>query len=236
MAKNPVLPLYYNDIVGSTKTWTDEEFGAYMRLLIEQWDKGGLPKDSQRLARLITSMDVTWPMIKDKFEEIDGMLKNKRMEEVREEKARHAKKQKENAEKRYQNPAKHIAKVLAKHMPLEGEGEGEEESKILKGVGEIEERLNRAMDDKTLGDIRVNARMAYPGVDLEKEFARFKVKVKTSPRVYEGRDTESLRLALNSHLRGALPEKPKQNGFNKNIDHVAGLAEDFAKRHGAKAD
>jgi len=72
MAKDPIFPLYYNDIDRSTKTWTDEEFGAYMRLLMEQWDKGGLPKDYQRLTRIATSLDKNWSLLKDKFIEVDG--------------------------------------------------------------------------------------------------------------------------------------------------------------------
>lgn len=221
MAKNPVLPLYYNDIVGSTKTWTDEEFGAYMRLLIEQWDKGGLPKDSQRLARLITSMDATWPMIKDKFEEIDGMLKNKRMEEVREEKARHAKKQKENAEKRYQNPAKYIAKVVAKHMPLEGEGEGEGEEgiKILKGVTpaahNFDDQFRAAFDERT----RENYQRIFKEVDVMDELIKYRLKCDNDPDEYKDRDTGGIR-----------------NGFQKQLTTAPKKSEKYAKRNTNSAE
>ena len=83
MAKHPTLPLYYNDISRTCSTWTDEEFGCYMRLLMEQWDKGFIPKEPERIARLVTSFEKTWPILKDKFKEIDGVLKNERMEEVR---------------------------------------------------------------------------------------------------------------------------------------------------------
>lgn len=122
MAKNPILPLYYNDITRSTITWTDEEFGAYMRLLIEQWDKGGLPNDMKRLSRISTSLESNWEIIKEKFPLTDGLLKNPVMEEIRAKSQKHKEKQKENAKKRYQN----AAKPPAKKMPLEDEIENED--------------------------------------------------------------------------------------------------------------
>ncbi len=124
MAKNPILPLYYNDLLGSTKTWTDEEFGAYVRLLIEQWDKGGLPNNYQRLTRIATSLPTNWEMIKDKFPEVDGLLKNPNMEAIREKRARFTEKQSENVRKRYQNSTKQHTK----NLPLEKEIENEVEN------------------------------------------------------------------------------------------------------------
>jgi len=123
MAKDPILPLYYNDITTSTQDWTDEEFGAYMRLLIHQWRQGGLPNDYQRLTRIATSLPTTWPLIKQKFAEVDGMLKNPVMEEIREKRAKHKEKQSENVRKRYQTYTKHPTK----NLPLEKENEIEKE-------------------------------------------------------------------------------------------------------------
>lgn len=131
MAKDPVFPLYYNDIDRTCKTWTDEEYGCYVRLLVEQWDKGGIPTDDQRRARLATSVDKNWPLIKSKFEKSGDLLKNPRLEQIREEKLKHKKRQRDNVLKRYQNSTKPITK----NLPLEGEGEREDEfKKIEKGV------------------------------------------------------------------------------------------------------
>lgn len=121
MAKNPVLPLYYNDLTTSTQDWTDEEFGAYLRLLIHQWRQGYLPKDYQRLTRIATSLNTTWPLLKSKFQEIDGVLKNPNMEEIRAKKAAHSEKQKANVNNRYQKYTKQPTKFL----PLESEKEKE---------------------------------------------------------------------------------------------------------------
>lgn len=123
MAKDPIFPLYYNDLDRSTKTWTDEEFGAYVRLLMEQWDKGFIPKDYQRLTRIATSLDKNWPMLKEKFVEVGGNLQNMRLEEIRAIKSKFKEKQRENVLKRYQTSTKPPTKKL----PLESENEIESE-------------------------------------------------------------------------------------------------------------
>lgn len=198
MAKDPVFPLYYNDIDRSTKTWTDEEFGAYMRLLMEQWDKGGLPKDYQRLTRIATSLDTTWPLLKDKFVEVDGQLKNLVLEEHRDKRLKHKQKQKENIQKRYQKSTKNI--------PLEDENEIENE------LG-IEFKLNSAFDEIYLE----SQKMQWKQIDFDFELQAFRNKVTGSPEKYAGHDTGALRLALQSQLRSA-KKLPTANGFKKETE------------------
>lgn len=134
MSKNPVLPLYYNDINSSTEHWSDEEFGAYMRLLIHQWDKGGLPDDSTRLKRIASTVRKHWKLLKDKFKkDPDGQLRNPRMEEIRINRNKFLEKQAENIRKRYQTSTKDTTKVVTKPptntatktLPLEAEIEKE---------------------------------------------------------------------------------------------------------------
>lgn len=127
MAKDPVLPLYYNDITTSTQDWTDEEFGAYVRLLIHQWRQGGLPKDYQRLTRIATSLNTNWPLLKEKFQEVDGLLKNPVMEEIRLKRDKHKEKQRENVLKRYQKSTKQPTKKLPLEEEIENENEIENE-------------------------------------------------------------------------------------------------------------
>jgi uncharacterized protein YdaU (DUF1376 family) len=134
MAKDPIFPLYYNDLDRSTKTWTDEEFGAYVRLLMEQWDKGFIPKDYQRLTRIATSLDKNWPLLKSKFVEVEGNFQNIRLEEIRAKKSKFKEKQRSNVLNRYQKPTKPPTKKL----PLEIENEIE--SEIEKGSLEKSEK------------------------------------------------------------------------------------------------
>lgn len=207
MAKDPVLPLYYNDITTSTQDWTDEEFGAYMRLLIHQWRQGGLPKDYQRLTRIATSLDTNWALLKQKFEEVDGLLKNPVMEHIREKRARHKEKQSENALKRYQKSTNDPAK----HMPLEEEKEIEKEKeKEVKGVqGEFpEQKFEEAFDDIYIQ----GQQMSWREIDVPEQLRQFKVKVRGSPSRYMHRDTDGLRLAFQSQLRTAKPKQKYVNG------------------------
>lgn len=134
MAKNPILPLYYNDINSSTEHWSDEEFGAYMRLLIHQWDKGSIPEDATRLKRIAATAKKHWKLLKEKFiKGEDGLLRNARMEEIRINREKFISKQKENVRKRHTKPLPNplpesyqtSTKPPTKPLPLEDENENE---------------------------------------------------------------------------------------------------------------
>lgn len=136
MAKDPILPLYYNDITRSTITWTDEEFGAYMRLLIEQWDKGCLPNDVSRLSRIATSLNNTWELIKSKFRPTDCGLQNPVMEEIRLKRLKHKNYQRENGKlggrpkKANQNLNNNLGESQTKPKPKPTEKPLESENEI----------------------------------------------------------------------------------------------------------
>lgn len=61
------FPWYYQRFEAATRTWTDQEVGAYVRLLNHQWDQGYVPADARRRNRIATSLKRTWNSIKDKF-------------------------------------------------------------------------------------------------------------------------------------------------------------------------
>lgn len=66
------FPLYYKRILTSTIGWKDDEFGAYMRLLIYQFDNGSIPSDINELARIAPSVKKHWDkLLSKKFKE-DG--------------------------------------------------------------------------------------------------------------------------------------------------------------------
>lgn len=110
MAKNPVFPLYYNDMDRSTRDWTDEEFGAYMRLLVHQWDKFGLPLGFDRLSRIAPSVEKNWPLLSTKFKLVEGTYQNENLEVIRDESLSFKKKQKENGKKGGRPPGKNKPK------------------------------------------------------------------------------------------------------------------------------
>jgi uncharacterized protein YdaU (DUF1376 family) len=132
MAANPILPLYYNDIDRSTRDWTDEEFGCYMRLLMHQWAQGEIPKETQRLSRIVTSLGSSWVTVGKKFIETETGMINEKLEKIREERLSYQKKQLENGKKGGRKP-KENPTVNPNHNPnlsLHNEDENEIEYEI----------------------------------------------------------------------------------------------------------
>ena len=78
---------------------TAEEFGVYWRLVCHSWSKGGLPNDDHRLALMAGQCSGSAiAYAKAKFELCpDGLLRNPRLEKVRQEQLEYRKKQSENA-------------------------------------------------------------------------------------------------------------------------------------------
>lgn len=92
-----VFPLYHKDFSDSVTSWSDEEVGAYMRLLIHQWSNGCIPKEMNRLRRISDSVEKNWLLIKTKFTiETEHGFQNPRLEEIRLEKQRFSEKQSAN--------------------------------------------------------------------------------------------------------------------------------------------
>jgi uncharacterized protein YdaU (DUF1376 family) len=82
------MPLYPGDFLASTAEWTGEERGLYLLLLTHQWSLGSLPADPSRVCRLVgwspNLFDDCWHIVGTKFQEREGRLYNRRLEEHRE--------------------------------------------------------------------------------------------------------------------------------------------------------
>lgn len=77
------FPLFYHRLLTSTIGWKDEEFGAYLRLLIYQFDNGSIPSDLADLSRISPSIKKHWPLISKKFKDNGkGGLINEVMNDV----------------------------------------------------------------------------------------------------------------------------------------------------------
>jgi len=87
--KAPAFQFYADDFLAGTSDMSAEEVGGYIRLLCHQWTKGAIPNDPDRAARmagLMGSPSVGYVLAKFSLCE-DGMLRNARLEKVREEQA-----------------------------------------------------------------------------------------------------------------------------------------------------
>jgi hypothetical protein len=77
---------YYRHFIIATANWPDDKVGAYIKLLIHQFDRHGLPDDEEELKTMITSFKKNWPALSKKFNKgEDGLLRNDFMNEIREE-------------------------------------------------------------------------------------------------------------------------------------------------------
>lgn len=77
---------FYKLFLISTQGWKDDEVGAYLKLLINQFDRGGLPDDEVELSKLITTFKKNWPLLSKKFKKCeDGKLRNDFMDGIRKE-------------------------------------------------------------------------------------------------------------------------------------------------------
>lgn len=77
------FPVYYKRLLASTVGWKDDEFGAYFRLLIYQFDNGTLPNDLEKLKRIAPSVKKHWHLLSEKFrEDENGNLINDVMDEI----------------------------------------------------------------------------------------------------------------------------------------------------------
>lgn len=78
------IPFFGRDFYASTAMWTAEEVGHYIRLLVIQWDSGGLPAELERLELVSPGIGRVWPLLSVKFPPCDdGLRRNTRMEEHR---------------------------------------------------------------------------------------------------------------------------------------------------------
>lgn len=89
MNSAPAFQFYARDFADGTAHLLPEEVGVYMRLLIHQWSKGGVPTDPRRLKQITGSDEAVICAVLDEFFTIcDGdQRRNKRLEAIRDEQA-----------------------------------------------------------------------------------------------------------------------------------------------------
>lgn len=97
MNKPPAFQFYADDFLGGTTIFNTEETGAYILLLCHQWNTGGLPKEEKlirRIAKVNDEFDLS--LVLSKFKDVDGKLKNERMEQERQKQIEFRARQSEN--------------------------------------------------------------------------------------------------------------------------------------------
>ena len=120
MAKDPAFLFYPNDYIGGTMGMTFEEKGAYMELLMLQFNRGHMTKHmiGQTVGQL-------WDNIKDKFEvDNGGLFYNVRLEEEKEKRKAFTSSRRNNKEGKNQYSK-------SGHMTSHMEDVNENESRVI---------------------------------------------------------------------------------------------------------
>jgi uncharacterized protein YdaU (DUF1376 family) len=86
MSNGLYMPLYVTDYLTDAAHLTALEHGAYMLLIMNYWQKGeALPADDRKLARIARMSAAEWedagPIIKEFFQEVEGLLRHKRIDD-----------------------------------------------------------------------------------------------------------------------------------------------------------
>lgn len=122
MAKDPAFLFYPGDWQGGTMYMTHEQKGAYMDLLILQFNVG---KFTLAQAKQVLSIcfDVAWPMLQHKFSTDGKVYWNQRLSDEVERRQKFTQSRRDNA--KGQKKGKVNGKAYAKHMVQHMETENE---------------------------------------------------------------------------------------------------------------
>lgn len=132
MAKDPAFLFYPNDYIGGTMGLTFEEKGAYMELLMMQFNRGHMT--SRMIGQTIGKL---WDNIKDKFQVDDkGLFYNPRLEEEQIKRKRFTDSRSNNKKGTNQHSKKRG------HMTSHMEDENENEDKDENLKGSMREKIN----------------------------------------------------------------------------------------------
>lgn len=105
MARHPWFPLYFADYEADTKLLSLEEHGLYFLLLGNHWQHGPLPKEVEKLSKMVgitaRKLRKLWHIIETYFVEENGFLVNRRMMAEMIKRSNISEKNRESAEKRW---------------------------------------------------------------------------------------------------------------------------------------
>lgn len=78
------FPFMYQRFYSSTRGWTEEQEGAYLRLLTYQFENGFIPNDMKLIKRISPKAVKNWSLFRSKFDQnSDGNFINSVMDEIR---------------------------------------------------------------------------------------------------------------------------------------------------------
>jgi len=100
LRRSPSFQLYCSSFLASCITMTNQQVGAYIRLLCWQWDHDAVPSQEESLRKILGGITkrefrAIWDVLRNKFVEENGLLRNPRLEVERQNQLEYRQKQRE---------------------------------------------------------------------------------------------------------------------------------------------
>lgn len=146
MAKDPAFLFYANDWIGGTMGMTLEEKGAYIELLILQFNRGHMT--SHMIGQILgQNHGQLWDTLKDKFiQDENGLFFNKRLDEEKTKRQKYSESRRNNIKgvNQYTNKNQKSNKKINGHMTshMENENENEYVNRNVNKKGGVGEKIN----------------------------------------------------------------------------------------------
>lgn len=181
MSKDPAFLFYPNDYLGGTMGMTFEEKGAYIELLMLQFNRGHMT--SHMIGQTVGQL---WVTLKDKFiKDSDGLFFNVRLEEEQNKRKSFTDSRKNN--KKGNNQYKKQTGHMTSHMGNENENEN-----IIVNTKEIKEKFEifRKQYPGTKGGFEIEYKnfikkckiedipLLLPAIEIEKKYKEFSKRTK----------------------------------------------------------
>jgi len=203
MSKDPAFLFYPNDWLGGTMGMTFEQKGAYMELLMMQFNQGQFT-EAQAKQVLSICFDVAWATVKQKFLTDGTYYWNRRLREEIEKRKRFTESRRLNglAEKKPEASAKH----MPKHMEDENKNENIDGIKLPFSSVEFSEKWNEYTKFRS-----ENRYPKFKPTGLKNHFLRLM-------KLCEGNEQTAIAIydeAMANNYQGIFPLKEAKNGANK---------------------
>jgi hypothetical protein len=129
MAKDPAFLFYPGDFNDGTQDFTNEEVGAYIRLLLFQFSQGHLSIDRIK-RKLGRDFEALWPMLAGKFIlDNEGLYFNQRLETEQFKRKAFSESRRKNINTRYEKEVNNISATYVEHMENENRNRNKDEIK-----------------------------------------------------------------------------------------------------------
>lgn len=131
-----------------------------------------------------------------------------------------------NMVSKFPQPDDNTRTIDSNKPPETKRNEVETESETNTNRVEFDVLFSQAFDDNTCDGYK----LAFRGIDLKDQLQKFLTKCNNNKSKYYSYDAGALRSAFQYQLQNL---RNNGNSKDKRTEHVTGLAEDFAKRHGS---